>query len=212
MLELGIRFFCSDKLHCVWNMYFVCAHLYISVWAPEVNTGSPQSFSTLVFKIGGIFYWTQNWQTQQGRLARGSRDILVSLISASGICALNLPHWDFLVGAEAPNSGLHVCIIRTLQIKSFSQSLKLPFLAHRILLNPLIASGVTHKKIKTRKKVSTSSIEKNTFNEQYLVEGKQESGKGLFLCCKADASPDRKTMCDRETQAAGFAPLFTIIT
>lgn len=56
MLELGIRFFCSDKLHCVWNIYFVCVHLYISVWAPEVNTGCPQSFSTLVFKIGGIFY------------------------------------------------------------------------------------------------------------------------------------------------------------
>lgn len=67
-------------------------------------------------------------------LAWGSRDILVSSVSASGICALNLPHSDFHMGAEAPNSGLHVCMIRTLQTESCSQSLKLPFLAQSILL------------------------------------------------------------------------------
>lgn len=60
MLELGIRFFCIDLISyivCVCGIcIFVCACLYISVLASEVNTGCPQSLSTLVSKIGGTFY------------------------------------------------------------------------------------------------------------------------------------------------------------
>lgn len=163
----------------------LCVRVYISLWAPEVNTGYPQSFSTLVFKIGGIFYWTQNWPAQQGRLARGSRDILVSLISASGICALNLPHLRFSCGCwgsklRSPclyDKNFTNWIVFPVPQTSFS-SPQDSFESFNCL------RGNSLKKIKTRKTVSASSIEKtHPTNSTWQKEDKRV-GKGCFCAVK----------------------------